>query len=163
MKTDWREVLRGVKVADLERHPARYRREPYRTAIREWQAEWAKIEESTRPIRDTIERNKAVLHEWIDDPVFGELGVADIARRLDADASIRGRVLAEKRQPGGPRNSKYTSEHPAWERAKREELSANPRRSNTKLITAIIKKTGTPADRRTVGAWLKKNKSSLRS
>jgi len=42
MKMDWREVLSGVTVADLERHPARYRKEPYRTALREAQEEFTK-------------------------------------------------------------------------------------------------------------------------
>jgi len=42
MNIDWREILSGVTVADLERHPARYRKEPYRTALREAQEEWTK-------------------------------------------------------------------------------------------------------------------------
>jgi hypothetical protein len=49
-----------------------------------------------------------------------------------------------------------------WECVAREELSTNPTRSDTKLVTGIIAKTGTDASRETVKAWWKANSATVR-
>ena len=163
MKKDWREVLRGVKLADLEQHPDRYRKEPYRTAIKEAMEHGAKLISAVRPVVETINRNEVTLHDWIDDPVFGELRVGDIARRLDADASIRGRALARKNT--GPRRSRHADKYPKWEEAALDVLRGAGARSRTdkQLVSSVMSVAARGVDRRVVNAWWKNEGDRIRA
>lgn len=52
------------------------------------------------------------------------------------------------------RASRYAREHDGWRSAALAELHEQPKCSTSKLVTAIISRTGTKARRETVRAWL---------
>lgn len=62
MKRDWRQILRGVTLRELQDHPDRYCKEPYRTALLEAAA--AMTVKFENPIDHLPAEYRAEVHEW---------------------------------------------------------------------------------------------------